>query len=567
MAIEAATFEVHVMKNGRWQQQSLHDKEEAAVAIAKRLFEDKRCEGARVLRNWSRMDGKFVEKEVWGQTRALNDDEPIRISAIDDAPMVCVTPDDFLSQESRTIANRLFRSYLEKVTVTPTELLHNWRELKRLQDRDTLLPSGVDRIAFLQTRDGQGDQRNRRDEIYRSLDQISAKARNAEHMDLPKVNGSFKAMYDRVARMARGDEEADYLAMTALSRELVELRNWLGKLDRLCQLAVAEGDTHSLTLLDGVIADVLGANVVQEILGWQPSLGAAICAMVDLSEGRFANTKDPGCESTVTLNSLFGARKLPISRLCLIDRAHRQLRSPNPLYRSDPSREMEAYRKVVARLVDSNGPAFGGDTAEALTTRYTRMVEEGGAAGRRAAIQGAFHAMPDLACAVMFLCALNTTAYGASNGADIEAGFDRVFASRTVATLCERGLPPKEKMVRLTNAHGMMSASAFPDALKERVRNHVDQALESFLIEEQLIEKLDHPDSPLRDRAVRLVQFCAAGVLPEGRALARARERILIILRQPNFDAHFIEGIADAGRAQKAVRDFYALLNRAGFSP
>jgi hypothetical protein len=35
-------------------------------------------------------------------------------------------------------------------------------------------------------------------------------------------------------------------------------------------------------------------------------------------------------------------------------------------------------------------------------------------------------------------------------------------------------------------------------------------------------------------------------VLPEGKALDRARRRIIKLLRQPNFDAHFVEGIADA---------------------
>lgn len=89
--------------------------------------------------------------------------------------------------------------------------------------------------------------------------------------------------------------------------------------------------------------------------------------------------------------------------------------------------------------------------------------------------------------------------------------------------------------------------------------------MEKYLIDEQIVEKLDHHDSSLRDRAVRLVQFCAAGVLPEGRAMSRARQRIVTLLRSPNFDAHFVDGITDPARAQKALRDFHQLLVRAGF--
>ena len=110
-----------------------------------------------------------------------------------------------------------------------------------------------------------------------------------------------------------------------------------------------------------------------------------------------------------------------------------------------------------------------------------------------------------------------------------------------------------------------MSASVYPDELKKRITDHIDGVLERYLNEHQIIEKLDHADSPLRDRAVRLVQFCAAGVLPEGKALSRARQRILTLLRQPNFDAHFVEGITDPARAQVALRDFHGLLVKAGF--
>lgn len=564
MASKNATFEIQVMRDGRWSTESYIEAEETAIGAAKRYLMDKKCEGARVIRNWARADGRMVEKEIFCETRTIRDDGPIRIVQVEEAPPKCEMPQDYFGTHSRTIMNRLFRNYMEKVFVTPTELIHNYKELKRIQDKDTLVPSAVDRIAFLQTRQGEQDSKARRDDIFKSIDTMSARARRADALDLPKLKGSFKDVVDTVAELG-GEDEADYLAMVVLARDLLNVRNWLGKLDRLCRLAVQEGDPHALELLDGVIADVLGANVVQEILGWQPSLAMAVVRMFDLADGNLPVEKSDAGESAEMLNALLKDGKLPASRLCLIDRAHRQLKSANPLYRSDPAKERDAYNTVLERVITPSGLLFGPETAEALTTRFARMVVEGGAAGRRAAIQSTFHAMPDRAFALIYLCDLARTDFAKEHGPDIVALLDKVCEARSLSELCLRTLSAKDRMLRATLAHRSAMASPFPAEIKARLAEHIDGVLEKYLIDEQIVEKLDHHDSSLRDRAVRLVQFCAAGVLPEGRAMTRARQRILTLLRGANFDARFVDGIADPAKAQKALRDFHQLLVRAGF--
>lgn len=564
MASKSASFEVQVQKDGRWSTQSYIDAEDTAIAAAKRYLLDKKCEGARVVRNWARPDGRIVEKEIFCETRNLRDDGPVRIVEVDSAPPQCALPEDYYGTQSRGLMNRIFRNYMEKTFVTPTELIHNYKELKRIQDKDTLVPSAVDRVAFLQTRESGLDTKSRRDEIYKSVDIMSARARRAEAMKLPKLNGSFKAVVDAVADMGEHDD-ADYLAMVALSRDLLNVRNWLGKLDRLCRLAVQEGDPHALELLDGVIADVLGANVVQEILGWQPSLAAAIGRMIDLADGALPTEKSEAGESAELLNALLRDGKLPASRAVLIDRALRQLKSANPLYRSDPSKERPAFTSVVERFMTPDGLLFGAEAADALTWRATRLVEEGGAAGKRAAIALTFGTMPDKAWGLIYLCELARTDYARDFGPDIMALMQRVLECTSLGELCQRTLSAKDRMTRATLAHRVVETSVFPQALRDRLVDIIDGVLEKYLIDEQVIERLDHHESPLRDRAVRLVQFCAAGVLPEGRALSRARQRVVGLLKAPNFDAHFVDGIAEPARAQKALRDFHQLLVRAGF--
>lgn len=564
MAAERASFEIQVMRDGRWSTETVAGDEQEARVIAKKFLANKKCEGARIVRNWTRSDGRMVENEVFSETRSVRDDGEVRIVPIDSAPDHCETPEDFYGPDGRNAVNRILRNYFEKVYITPTELMHTYKELKRVQDKDTLVPSAVDRVAGLQTRDGSKDARTRRDELFRTIDQISTRARRAETIALPKINGCFSAVLADIAGVS-ATEDPDFLAMVVLSRDLIDVRNWLGKLERLCKLAVAEGDPHCLSMLDGVIADVLGANVVQEILGWQPSLGQAIRRMVDLADGCMPHEKSEAGESLDMLNKLFSEGKLPVSRACLIDRVHRQIRSPNPLNRNDNSKELDEYARLIERLLLPGGFLSGPDTVEALTTRYTRMVEQGGASGRRAAIIAVMRAMPDRAAGAVYLSELARTDYAKEHAADIVAQFDLVFNARILGDLCARTLSPKDKLARATLAHRSVKSSPFPAEIKVKVADHIDSVVERYLVEEQVIEKLDHPDSHLRDRAVRLLQFCAAGILPEGKALSRARERILHLLRQPNFDAHFIDGIPDPIKAQKALRDFHHLLQRAGF--
>ena len=565
MVADRASFEVQVSKDGRWSTDVIVYKEDEARTIAKKFLADKKCEGAKIVRNWLRADGTMVESEVFCETRAVRDDGPLHITPIESVPAeICETPEEFLGPDARGVMSRVFRTYLDKAFLTPTELMHSYKELKRLQDKDTLVPSAVDRVAQLQTKDKEQDAKSRGQEIFKSIDDISARARRVESMKLPKLDGHFSEVIAKIGAMGQG-EDSDYLAMVVLSRDLINVRNWVGKLERLCALAVADPDPHAVEMLDGVIADVLGSNVVQDVLGWQPGLGAAIIAMFDLADGKMPAVKSDAGESAEILNRLFAEKKLPISRAMLLDRAHRQIRSPNPLYRNESSKELDEFKRLVGRTLCPAGLICGTETADALTMRYSRMVEQGGAAGRKAAIESVCRLMPDPAAGLIYLSELSHGALAAEHMDDMVGTLEQVFRCRSIGDLCQRTLPPKDRMLHATTAHRVAMASAFAPEMKARLADFVDTILERYLIDEQIVEKLDHQDSPLRDRAVRLVQFCAAGVLPEGKAMTRARQRILALLRQPNFDAHFIDGFTDPLRAQKALRDFHQLLIKAGF--
>jgi hypothetical protein len=329
-------------------------------------------------------------------------------------------------------------------------------------------------------------------------------------------------------------------------------------------MAAEETEPEALEMLDGVIADVLGTDVIQEILGLQLGLGATICALLDLADGIPPAAKTMTGEVTASLCALLAAGRLPASCRCIIERAHRALRLPMLLKPNDREQEPAELRKIIARVLTPAGLHSGADTAHALTTRFTRMVEEGGKTGRRAAIKGVFLAMPDMAYGVIYLCEAGRSDFAKEHLADMEALFDLVLKAATISAFCHRDLDLDARMARATAAYQAVSVSPFASEVRTRIAGHIDDLLERFVIEEQIIDRLDQPGGALRDRALRLVQFCGAGLLPNGKALKRAQGRVLALLRQPDFPARFVAGINDPQAAQAALRDFFALLKSSG---
>jgi hypothetical protein len=266
------------------------------------------------------------------------------------------------------------------------------------------------------------------------------------------------------------------------------------------------------------------------------------------------------------LNGILVSGLYPRSKTSIIDRAHRQLRSVSPLCRDGTEKEMLEFQKIIHRVLTPVGFISGPDTAEALTSRHTRLVIQGGVAGRKAAILGTFLAMPDMATGIIYLSELILSQYAEEHTEDMSRKFSEVLKVKCLEDLCEKGLSHRDRLSRATNAYRALAPTPYPEHVKERVLVHIDAIIDKFLVEEEIIEKLDHADSSLRERAQRLVQFCAAGILPpQGRSVDRTRTRILNLLRQPNFDARFIEGLDDPVTAQETLRDFHQLLVKAGF--
>jgi hypothetical protein len=257
---ERTRYEVHTLKGDHWVLNGVHDSEAAARRTSAALLAAGRIEATRIVRDWLRPDGRHVETEIACDRRPPA--RTLTVVAIDEPPEVCVAAQDFYGQGARMAMGRLLRRYAEHAVVTPTEILHNHGEMKRLSDTGTLVAGAVGRVAVLQAEKTGIAGAERRDALYRAVDDLDRRARWAAGLtDLPQVDLVGLAAAMEGIHAIAPEEEWDFLARVALCRDLVARRNWLAKFDWLHDLMLAGGGLpdRPMALADGVLADVAGA--------------------------------------------------------------------------------------------------------------------------------------------------------------------------------------------------------------------------------------------------------------------------------------------------------------------
>lgn len=563
-----SVFEVQAYHGSHWVLDARFEDEAEARVHGKKLLTGGKAEGFRVVKDWRRPDGRHVETEVHAEFRAVSNN--ITIQPIDEAPPVCVRPDDMFAVESRMVMNRILRSYIERMVVTPTEIMHNYSELKRLLDKDNLATQAVGRVAALQAEKARSDGRARRDEIFDLINGVTERTRKASgRKDLPDVTAhGFRPLFEKLDA-AGPPEERDFLARVVLSRDLVQMRNWMAKLDFLAEVVRSDGGLTDapLVLVDGVIADVFGApSVAQELLGEQRSLCDALCALIDLSRGRLTFYDRGEEDRTVQFNELLAFHDLDQTRYVILEMVRRQVKSAQPLYRNDPAGEVEAFNKLLARVTTPDGIVGGPLMAEALVLRYMRFLEAGGALGRRQAMEQVVGCYKDAKDKVRFLVEFSGSDIGEQHFKDVSALLLQLTAdSATGAGFVDRSLPIRDNLEQITLLYAQIAECMLPDPLRGQLAGNIDQLLANYIIASKVVERMDNPDDTLRHRANKLMMLCAPGMLQSPKSLDIVRRRVVAHLRQPNFDKLYVADIPEPGAQQRALREFYKLLGQAGF--
>jgi hypothetical protein len=585
---KSENFEIHCLRDNRWMIETSIGSQKEAEEFARKQLEKKDVLGVKVVRERKGSSGGISEMVVFTKTKEKKE-EKVMVAPVDQAPM-CEESEDCYGTASRMVLNRLFRQYLDKQNITPMEVMHNYREFKRLQDLDSLMTSVIGMLATLQAQGGGMNATERRDTLYKFLKEMSDRVREIESTPLPSIKqlGADETLRKIALKAGEDKDNAEFLFRAAVSRDLIDIRNFVGKLDRALMWADDSQDEGAAQLLDDFVCDVLGAaEVIQELLGDQPNLFAAISRLLDLAEGKWdapppgaapANADGAKTEAAKTaaeaeedraikIGRLIVAGKLPNTARALMERVRLQLTGVSPLMRSKPEEKVPSFRTLIDRLIPETGKIVGGtDMVEALVQRKSRILNKGGAAGFRAAAGWMAMVMLNPARKARYCIALTQTASGKQYPNEAYGLIDDLFVKvESIADIAKARVPPNERMAAITLVWNEFRAAPIQLDYVERVCGRLDDLLVHYIKSERILEKIDDPARPLRMRTMMLMKLCMPASLPPGKASNLARATIVEKLKRPNFEGEVVADIADANEKAKAQRDIFMLMRQAGF--
>ena len=383
-----ASFEVQVFQGGRWAINQVMSSEESARHKATQLLLQKTTTGVRIIKE-SKFASGSRESEIFCKMKEVVEKDDFTVAPVKEAPL-CEKVSDYYQTAARNTMARMFSKYLEKHEMTPLELLHSHKNLKRALNLDTMVPSAVDKIASLHARATGEDARKRKDVIFKAVDDIAARARDVDAAKLPELKGStLDDLLKKIDAKYQDEDERQYMATVAFVRTSVNWSGWLGKMSEILPMAQSQQDERARVMIDEMLADILVAKtIVKDVIGVSKHLGDALMRMLDLLEGKCKPTKFAVEELVELLNHLFSNDMLPKSRAVLVERIGRDLAGPVRLTNSEEkSDDKKFFDQMLERVVTDHGVLGGSSVSVGLTERWARLNNMGGAAARKKAME------------------------------------------------------------------------------------------------------------------------------------------------------------------------------------
>ncbi|MBI1775478.1 MAG: hypothetical protein HYR63_09035 [Proteobacteria bacterium] len=569
------TFDVHVCRQARWTIDASCDSQREAEELARKLFAKMDVEGVRVIVDTATSGGLTKEAPpVLEQIKSAAKNDKLFIADVEAVP-ACQAMAELYEAPSRMVIGRMFRAYLDKVNLLPIEIMHVYREMKRVMDQDTMVPSAVAKAAALQSKGGAAAESvARRNELFKWVDLVLVRARDAESRKLPSVKEHGLESAVDMMKKEIAQPELDFHVRVMLARELSNIRNLFGKLEQALTWLGACKSEYCYARLDDFLADVLGnATIIQDLLGQQPSLAQALVRLADLGHGHWeaGESKAQGAmveQEAITkkLAEAIATGRLPNSQLALMERVRQQLLGGATLIRGGPEAEQTAFNQLLAKLVPEDGPIIGGGPmAEALTGRQARLMNKGGLQGQKDALTMMAARLGSAIRRTRYLLTLLTTPFGRETQDELVAQITgMLIRPKTVHDLIRQECPPNEKMKRITKIHAEIQRSALNEEKKAELLGKLDELLVLYLRNDKILERIDSPERPLRLRAFMLMQLCTPALLPKGNALNLARGLVVEHLKRPNFEGQIVADIADPQEKERTLRQFHGLMREAG---
>jgi hypothetical protein len=556
-----SSYEVLIYRDDQWMLEHLLEDEDQAKSAADRLMLQPTTAGVRVTKKIQRNDGGSVAVVVSEVMKTSMPLTQIRIADGIEAPF-CETLEDFYALSSRLTIRRLLADYLDQKVLMVSEVLHCADEADKLLGVIPLMKSAVMTAAGSHARLTGRDGAASRNSLNKRVEEMAARARTARssYQRNYKARQAFAPLVAKFGKSSGKSGGSRFALVHAACTELLGARDWTGKLSRLTDWLYEPLDDYAVTVLDGLIADLLVSNgAIRELFGPDADPSLRLCRLFDVIKGdETSPLLTPLADNLRALAHQFDAGRLPQARQAALLHIQIQL---NDAKASARDTKASSFMTLLERLVTEKGVEGGPEMAEALTNRHARTQEQGGLTGLKEAMGRLLALMGEPGRKINYIQALAHSPLSQRQPRlMLEALDDLAAKPRLIGSFVDSGSHPVQKMKVLSNTHALLSAAQLPGDIRSKLMHMVEMVFTDFLTENRILEKIDNPDVNLRQRVIKLAQLCTQGLLTPGRPLEMARSRLLTLVSRPGFEAMVVSDIADPAERKRELASLQELL-------
>jgi hypothetical protein len=555
MSTEDVSFEVLVANGSGWRLMCVVDQEQEAIYEAQRTMRGGRHSAVKVMRTrFDEASGTFWERQIYieGQREKRS-----KLAADNRISVFCWKVEDFYSYDSRVTIRRLLGDHIERWGITIAELMHCPEHLARLESTGTLLQHAIQRVALVQSKEGDKSAHERMRELFKLVELAGQRLRElgksgrAPELDLAALPDLIQSL--------QATSDGDYLLNCAITRQLKSLKTWPEKLEYLLALVQACDHEFLLAAVDLFIADVILADrATREIFGKQPDLVAVLVPMTGLYHGRFHTEQDNADAPLVLLSELIASGRFKDCRSALKDRLVSKLSGTKRLTSGDLVAESRALHDLYHRLHAADGGIIGGDDSlTSIRRRCAAMLTADVVSELLIELDGPL-------AKVERLLDLAENLVGESN----KHRMADYLLPLIVSPLHEEAYTggkgtPVERLQRLGTLQRRINGAGLSSNDAAKAAQQLDNYAVKLIAETRLFDRLRENGRDFVENGVAMLRLCAAGCFTEGKALDRAREHTLEYIRRPEFIDCYLGGFAGERDKAKGLMDLHGLLTAA----
>ena len=476
-------FDIHASTDGRWSIHSSADDRVQAVSKAKALLGKQKIEAVKVTREGGLSETEEVVFESKGKGGS---ERPVTITPVEEAPE-CTDLEDFYGFESRKTLGRLLRKYLDRDSITASEVLYGAGQLKGLCRDEDLINKAIHSIARIQTKATDEKPHERVEYLYDMVGRITERAEEAENVDALNQLLSSEGLEALVQRVADTADEGkrEYLIHAALAAYIGEARDWERKLDLVLEQAENLTEDPAFVYLDEIIAEIFdGAAALKNLLGYQSDLADSLQTLVRLSTGTYEAKKRAG-PNLERLNAVRKRFDMPCTSDVVLERVGRELGGIQPLSKEGGRTEEEAFRDLLGDLVESRTIAEGaGDVSEAVTLRAKSVLtDERMDESSEKAIDDVLALLPTPAARFGYLVDLGGTDFGAKNQSLLVARLAAIMKNLKSATdLVYAGASDKDVILAAAGVRDRLMSTHLPEEWRLRFARKIYDLLVNYKV-------------------------------------------------------------------------------------